>query len=507
VRTLSPSTRLACGLALSLAGACTPHEDAPKAKVPHAAPPVVREAEPEIPPPPVVAPPLPELAPSRPLAHLEVLWKQLDAAAPLPGSYWAIGESALALTQAEAEVLGLAGPPSDLEHLSSGLVPLSHAGPLLLLREHSSYFALERGTDGFRWQTPDELEARSYDYFIAPRVLVAEFYLSDHDELSAWALADGRHLWTRSGGVGVGFARVSQLWTDGTRGYMLNDVGLEAFDPNTGTKLWDHSLDGYACGASTGEGKLVLERSTGYHILDAELGTELGRIATPPDSLCAWRDYEPEGVAPGVIAGGRLYAFGTRSIYEGPRALHAYDLGERHELWQAEGFDYDRLVVDHDAVFVARNEDVLVALDAATGSPATELSIGTPFELAVEPAGGEAGPLVVVFDELGGRWVLGRSEAAPTFEDYVIRGQLDSTYLDPTALERARVRVGGELVEVDKRGRFVARGRARGAVGVRPPEPDYDALSTVTFDPRRIVLDGSGRYDLGKLEAWEMSME
>lgn len=485
--------------------ACTPHDDLsdPPTLVTGETPPaIVQEAEPEVPPPPTVAPPLPDLAPKRPLRNLAPLWTQERPATTIV----AVGRAAVAIRPDAAAALGLDGPSSNLERLGDFREALEVAGPLMLGRKGEDFFALELGTDGLRWTTP---AGRSYGQFVTPRVFVAEFHGDDVDHVVAWALADGREVWRRTGGGGEQFVRIRALLDDETRGYLLHGDGLEAFDPHTGANLWSYPLTELECGATAGEDKVVIERPHEYVVLDAETGKLLGQIPTPNKQECNWESYD-HYIAPAVIANGRLHVFDGHQPDGSVGYLRAFELDGFTEVWHAKGFDADLLLVDHDAVYVARKGAILLGLDAETGKPQTELSIGVPFSARVEPVGGAAGPLVVVATEDGGTWLLGRAEAPPTLEDYEIRGQLTSDYLEPRRLAKVRVRVGDQEVETDKRGRFVVRGRGRGSMRAHTPERSYEDSTTewtwIEFEPKQVMLDGSGKYDLGEVEVWEASM-
>jgi len=491
--------------ACALVCACTPHDDPtdPPGERVDVAPTVVQEAEPAIPIPDVVAPPLPELAPARPLANLTPVWTQLTGT---PASMiHAVGRAPVAMSASDAATLGLTGPSSDLAGLA-GLEPVEVAGPLLLLRKFDQFSALELGTQAVRWSSSN---GRSYAQFVTPRVFVAEFYGSDVDHVAAWALADGREVWRRTGGGGEIFARIRAMSADETRGYMMHDDSLEAFDPDTGATLWTYPVAEMGCGATSGEDKVVLERPHEFVVLDADTGKPLGQIPTPNKQECAWESYD-RYIAPPVIANGRLHVLeGDQADLGSDRALRVIELDDFTEVWRAKGFDGDLLVVDHDAVYLSR-EAILLALDAETGKVQTELSIGMPFDARVEPVGGAAGPFVIIEAENGSTWILGRGETPPTFEDFEIRGQLSSDYLEPRKLAGVRVRVAGKEVETDKRGRFVVRGRARGAVQVHTPSRAYDGASDewswIEFEATQVVLDGSGKYDLGLIDTWEASM-
>lgn len=479
---------------------------------------IVVEAEPPVPAPPVIAPRLPDLAPSRPLAHLAPLWHDGDAFRPRMHTAIAVGNSAVALDPSAAAGLGLGrvAPVTVNGVAPAGSFPLQFAGPLLLLTSYSSFAALEAPAK-VAWTTPD-LPARSYIHVVGESMFVASHYGPDADHLLAWALHDGREQWSRVGSPTGSFTRIKLLWADENNTYLLGDRGLLAFDPVTGASTWDITLASPDCGVATGEGFVVVENPDGYLVLDAATGIPQGRLPDSAVTSCAWMSHSYQnGVAPGIIAQGRLFALEGSAPTGMTSPLRAYDLRAKKSLWRVEGYSGELLVADHDAVFVnSPRRTLLVALDAASGRREAEISIGAAFYLSVEPVGGAAGPLLVLDDDDLGQWILGRTDPAPVPEAYVIRGRL----IPEKGLARRRVAgvrliIGEEQVRTDKQGRFSARGTTLGVISVGPPEDlynyqddgDEDYYTRVTIDPQKVELQGKGTYDLGDIVAYEVSME
>ncbi|HLT34998.1 MAG TPA: PQQ-binding-like beta-propeller repeat protein [Enhygromyxa sp.] len=514
----TPLMLVACG--------CAPHgeELQPQPLPSHGAEPITHdreqtivEAEPPARTPTVVAPRLPELAPSRPLAQLAPLWHEYDVNRPAPRSSMAVGYSSVAIDPTAAAALGISGVPVDLEAVAPpGSTTIRWAGPMLLLSSHSgSSFTAVVPPAEVAWAASEQL-TRSYIQLVSESMLVASFYGPDSDQLIGWALDDGREQWTRIGSAVAPFTRVMQLWTDDGNAYLLGDRGLLVFDPVTGIIAWDQALASPDCGVATGDGFVVIEDPGGYQLLDAATGTDKGRVPNTTAPSCRWMAYSYAGVAPGVIAEGRLFAFLGDPITVDDSPLLGFDLLTRQQLWRAEGVSDDLLVADHDAVYVASpSQRVLRALDAATGKQQAEISIGVSFQLSVEPVGGAAGPLLVVDDDDYGQWILGRTDPPPTLESYVIRGRL----IPEQGLARKRVAgvrllVGEDLVVTDKKGRFSARGTALGVIPVMPADDlyayrdddDWDYLH-VTIDPRQVELEGKGSYELGDIVAYEVASE
>ncbi len=468
------------------------------------------EAEPARELPAIVAVALPELVPTRPLAHLAPLWRHGEASGPPASTYAAVGETPVAMPASAARMLGLPDASVDLARVAnpaSRLAALAWAGPLLVLGSGTN-FAGATTTSELIWTSPGTLS--SYAHAISPRMLIASLYELEEDRLIAWALADGREQWRR---FGKGeFRRIKKLWSDGERGYLLGDLGLLAFDPNTGATLWTSALGSSECGVASEGDVVVIEDIAGHRLLDAKTGDEIARLPALAASSCGWESYASEGRAPATISAGTLVAFDGPSEAVGP-TLRAFDLTTRTQRWQATGFDPDVLVADRHAVYVARGRSV-VALDAATGDEQAAIAIGSDFSLRVEPVGGAAGPLLVVWDDFG-EWVLGRAELAPKPESFVISGRLNATgSMDPKRVAGVRVRVGDQIVVTDKRGRFSAKGQAIGVIVVESAVDPYagnydydsDGYPPILITGPRVMLDGEGSYDLGVIEAFEVSI-
>lgn len=171
-------------------------------------------------------------------------------------------------------------------------------------------------------------------------------------------------------------------------------------------------------------------------------------------------------------------------------------------LWSRSDIDDDVLHVDHDAVYVMRNNHDLVALAADTGVSEAELMIGMPFMLRVEPVGGAGGPWVVLEDQERALWVIGRREQPVVAEAFEIRGRLvPIDGLDPKSIGRTQLEVAGQQVETDSKGRFVLHGRGRGFFSIEPKQ------MTIDLEYGRVQIDGTGRYDLGEIETYVRSLE
>lgn len=497
-------------LSLSLAGlalACTPRPPAivgPAPEPASPAQPIVREAEPEPEAPALVAPSLPALAPVRPLAHLELRWQHHYADEPA-AHRWTVGTRMLGIPDALAEALGLAGPPEAFAGLGRDEdANLERAGSLVIAASIEQYTAYEVGTGGVVWKTPAAV-GRSYLHVVGQRVLVTVFNHGSGEQFSAWALEDGRRLWTRT----RGFESISALETDGERGYLTSDAGLEAFDLVTGETSWTMPLADPSCGFAVDGDRVVVEDPQRARILDAELGTELGRVG-PVVGHCLL-DYFGSGLA---LDDGRYYVFDGSGVprHEAPDLLRAYDLDTQAELWSVSGFDSAQLVADHDAVYLTRGSQTFVALDAATGTVAYEYGIGQWFWIDVQPVGGEAGPLVIIEDDEQGLRIFARGTRASAPESWEVRGRLVSDHLDKKRLREVEFEVNGVEAKTDGRGRFVVRGTGRGVVRVEVPfddESSYDpnTWTRVEFGPQQVELDGSGSYDLGEIESYEGYIE
>jgi hypothetical protein len=126
----------------------------------------------------------------------------------------------------------------------------------------------------------------------------------------------------------------------------------------------------------------------------------------------------------------------------------------------------------------------------------------------VLPAGGAAGPLLRVDADLTGVWIVARAEQPAVPEAYTIRGRLVAEGIPRTRVANVPVRVGERKVRTDADGRFEARGKAIGAVGVAlgtDRGPDQGG-SRVRFEASAVVLAGKGRYqppDIA-LREWEL---
>lgn len=497
-------TGLLAGSLLTLASmACASHEDEPVEPTVRRESPVAIEAEPVAPLPAEVAPPLPELAPTRPLEHLGVLW--VDDGATPRGRLWPVGRSPVAIADADAKVLGLTGPTVDPTAMGLAAAnPEGFAGPLLLMYLDDRVTAVDPASGGTRWTTRAIEGSRLYWTALGRRVLVAQHYGPGYDRLIAWTLESGVPLWERLGVDDGDFDRIRQLWTDGERGYLRAEDAFVAFSLDDGSTLWTVSPASLSCGMVTADGLAIVEDPDGPKILDAATGQLRARVELDRPTPCTWEAYRLGGGA-AAIAEGRLLAFVGDQ-------LEAYSLDDGARLWSTPSGDASMVWADHDAVYVDRDRQELVALDAKTGRVRTTLMIGVPFSMRIEPVGGAAGPYLVGMDDLGGRWILGRRDAPVASEAYEIRGSVAPT--DGLTMNDVRglsVSVGGQLVKTDRRGRFVAKGEGRGFVVVERPDPysDYDAQawSTIMVESARVRLDGSGRYDVGAREAWEVSLE
>ena len=496
------------GLVLGLALGCTPRQEAPEPEPPSVEPTIVAEVEPGPAKPAIVAPKLPPLVPSRPLANIGLIWHQDPEVDPAHDAMWTIGTGVLGVDADTAALLGLSGPTDDLSLVIPHVDEVIRAGPLLVSHWGRFFVTYEAGTDGVRWETPERDDARCYVYATDERVLLASFIGNTGSSLSAWALEDGRRLWTRESDKDGDFAGVRRILSDGERGYFLGSDVVEAFDPLTGATKWRTPLAGPDCGFELGEGVLIVEDPEGARILDPEFGTERGRIGPKP-GRCLWSDYVR---AEATISAGRFLVFDATGIgkFDQPTILRAYDLETQAELWSAEGYYSETLRADQDAVYVLRDTD-FIALDAATGTEVYEHGIGSWFTIRVEPVGGAFGPLVLIEDyELDG-WVFGRLDQPTPVESWEIRGQLVSDgYLDDKQLRKVEISVNGQIVQTDAKGRFVARGEGRGMVMIESDD-DYgygsDGYTHVEFEVERVELDGSGSYDIGKIEAYEGYVE
>jgi outer membrane protein assembly factor BamB len=453
--------------------------------------------------------------PTRPLANLGVLDRNEDVAV-----WWALGDSATPLTPAAAATLGLK------DHVQMSVKPEAlrsfvarrWIGDMVLMTNNSSYdlklVALEPATFKLRWQVALGNAGRSYEQVVTPRTLVV---LSTGDTSSALighALDSGREVWrVRGGTADAGFTHVKRLWSDDERVFVVGDAGVAAFDANTGAKLWGGLVIGESCGVATAPGVLVVEDAAGLRVIDPGSGAMVRRIGAL--GACAWALDAWDGRSPpGAIAGDRLIAFDTPSVRadvpDRGSTLRAFDLATGAEVWRRPRIGRELLRADQDAVFV-RDDETLVAIDAANGVTRAEVSLGTSyFDVAVQPGGGEAGPLVVVDTSDTGRWILGRKPEPTPPESFVIRGRLiPDEGLRKWQAGDVPVLVHGKLVRTGKDGRFEARGRAVGAVSIKlgtTSGPHERGGSRVRFEDRPVILDGSGKYVVDDIDLTEWAM-
>ncbi|PCC67821.1 PQQ-like domain-containing protein [Nannocystis exedens] len=456
---------------------------------------------------PVLAAPSPRLAPERPLANLQILRRTEGHRAV--ARWWPVGDDWLAgFDDGQPDVLGLPGV-LEVTALPEGLrdfSPVRSLGPDVLLMRAGwasslRFVAVERGTSRVRWQIPFANYGATYEQFVTPRTFVAENYGQHADTIIGFGLADGRELWRIAGGEQAEFTRAGRLWTDDDRGYVRGDRGLLAFDPNTGAILWSGVRVGDGCGVLAEDGVLLVEEPgrDGPRRLDPATGAELGRFGGG-GARCVWAvDPIDGGAAPAVLEDSRLFAFEVPDR-RGKAELRARDVASGRELWRRGGLDPHVLLADHDAVYVRRADDILVALDAATGAPQVEISLAGEFDLSLLSGGGPRGPLLLANGHTGTAWLLGRGEQPSAPEAYTVRGRLVPDGLSRRQVRGVPVRVGERLVRSDAAGRFSARGVASGAIAVGVDEdrgPGTPGGSTVRFDAVTVVLDGSGTYDLG----------
>lgn len=444
------------------------------------------------------------VAPTRPLAHLAPLYSGYEQ--PEPQTGWPLGEGFIALPPADAAALGLQGglDRATMPKPLAGFTAVRSLGDAVLMLSGSysdrKFIAVEREGFKVRWQIALAPLGSMYFHLIGPQTLVGAFYGASSEVLVGFALHDGRELWRVRGGPDAPFTHLKHAWTDGERGYAIGDRGLFAFDLVSGATLWSTAPIDPSCGVATGGGVLVVEDTAGHRVLDPTTGAVTGRIDAGV-STCAWgRGVYDDGVAVAAIDQGRLFAYdppGRRRA----APLRAFDLRSGAELWRRPGLGHGVLVADHDAVYVERDGEVLVALDAGTGATRAEISIGSTFDVSVAPAGGAAGPLLHVTGTTG-TFLLGRAVEAPVPESYVVRGRLSPDGVPRSRVANVSVRVGGHKVRTDAGGRFEVRGRALGVVRVtmgdpRPPEDYRDR--TVRFDDTWVALDGSGSYRLADI--------
>lgn len=456
---------------------------------------------------PILAAPTPIAPPTRPLANLAILHR--SPYQRHPDRWWRIGDTYLPTDTTDTHPFAH-GDPIDRAALPEALrefTPLRDLGDAVLMTAGWSnnlrYIALDRSDATIRWQLGLAPHGASYQQFIAPSALVAEIYGDGVDAVLAFSLATGREVWRISGGPDRPFTRIKHLWTDGARGYLHTDRGLSAFDPATGAIAWQDVAVDEGCGVATGDGALVVETADGrgHRRLDPATGRELARIGALART-CAWgKSPYDDGVTPGVIASGRLIAFDPPDR-RGNALLRAHDLAAGELRWTRAGLAREFLLADHDAVYATRTGESVLALDAATGDPQVEISIGGEFTLDVHAGGGDHGPLVVVTAHGIGAWILGRAEQPAVPESFRIRGRLVPDGVRRGQLAGVPVRAGERRVRTDAAGRFTVQGRAIGALLVAlgnergPGEPGG---STVRFEPVHVPLDGRGTYDVGDI--------
>lgn len=460
--------------------------------------------------PPVLAGDPAPLRPLRPLANLAILHTPADDGEV----WWAVGRRAAAIEARRAASLGL------VEHASIAVKPAAlkdfkavrFVGDVLLMSNESSYdlkyAATEPATYKLRWQLAAGPSLRSYQQMIAPRTLVA-LYTGDSEQLVGYALDSGREVWRVRAADDPRFKNLQRVWHDGERGYLIGEGGLTAFDTNTGAVLWAGVTLGQGCGAATTAGVLVAEDPAGYRVLDPTTG-QLQRTFAAPGG-CGWGNTSWDRRIPGAeFAGGLMITYAPRVDESDTATLLAYDLASGAERWRRAKLGTYTMVADQDAVFVNQGEGTLLALDASTGTTQVELGFGSYFNLSVEPAGGESGPLVLVDAHQTGPWVLGRAAAPVPAERWVVRGRLVAEeWLPRGSAANVPVRVGDRVVRTDARGRFEARGKGRGALVVElgtKRGPDQRGGSKVTFERAPLILDGSGKYELEDITLTEWSL-
>lgn len=464
---------------------------------------------------PVLAAPAPRHAPVRPLANLSLLGHDDSRAAT--ERWWPVGDAWLPGELATPE-LGLADlvDRAVMPEALRDLAPVHRLGDVLLMRAGWSsslrFVAVERATHKVRWQIAFANHGGSYLQLVTPRTLVAQVYGQQSDAIVGFGLADGREVWRLRGGDDQKFTRMKHMWQGGERVYVHGDRGLLAFDPVNGAILWSDVLVGDGCGIAGDADGLVVEDPgrEGHRRLDPATGAELGRIAHTGGE-CRWsRDRYEGGVTAGVLEDRRMFAFDT-PVKDGAAAtLRAFDITTGRELWRRAGLDPDVLLADHDAVYAARADETLVALDAATGAPQVEISLAETFNVQLLPGGGPRGPLLLAVGQAGHSWLLGRSEQPSAPETYVVRGRLVPDGLSRRQVANVPVRAGERRVRSDAGGRFEVRGVARGAVAVAlgtDKGPRERGGSSVRFEPVTVVLDGRGTYDVGEVPLYQWYVE
>ena len=463
---------------------------------------------------PVLAPRPSRAVPGRALENLTIISR--DGA-----SWWPVADRYIRLDEAVAPALGVRDPISieDLPPVIQDSEPMVKLGEITLWRggwaRGRHFVAFDTHGPKIRWEVNLAVYGSSFIDLVGPQTLVAGIYGDEADQLIGFALDDGSKVWQLKGGQSDVFHRLDAVWIEGERAYASGDRGVLSFDPATGAILWSGVALGRGCGLAHSPGWLILERENSLQIVDAKTGAELRQIDRPGGATgCRWglTDYEG-GVADGVIADDRLFAFGE--VKDELATLYAVDLKTGAIAWKRPRLDVGVLAADNDAVYVASGGQTLQALHVATGTPAIEFLWGGAFDLEVVGGGGAAGPLVRVETANAGTWVLARAPEPTIPESYTIRGRLVAD--DGVAKRRiagVRVQVGGRKVKTDSRGRFRVKGRGLGVVGVAPHslEELYEAAEHgwgpfFIFSGENVVLDGSGSYDLGELTLYRWYSE
>jgi len=460
--------------------------------------------------------------PGRPLANLAPLWHEHLENVGTSNTEWPLADTYRKVDPAVAKTLGLSGSidPGKWPAALADFDPFLSAGPLVMLskgRQYSSHVvALERDSSAIRWQRDFAELGRRYNWLLTPKTLVLELSGRSVDAVVGIALVDGSEAFRMTGP----FSSVQSMWQDDDRAYLIGDQGLLAFDPVSGQNLWGPVAVGKGCGAASGEGVVVIEDpDEGHRVLDATTGVQKRRIQTGVRGECRWGGYRwDHGVASGAIVGGKLIAAQPSVGKRGP-AVYAYDLVTGKQVWRRKNVGPHVLAANQDAVYFDRAGSILVAVDPTTGRTQAEISIGHGIvELDILPAGGLAGPLVVVTDDVNGRWVLGRQEVAPKPEAYTIRGKIvrrDESDLKRRHLAGVPVRIGEKSLRSTRSGQFSARGKAIGAVLVDYDGPtEYDDFQgeaysrTLTrFDSQLVVLRGQKSYTVDPIELYEWWLE
>lgn len=467
---------------------------------------------------PRLAVPIARPRPTRPLANLTVL-ARIGEGTPPRTLWWPAEESFVGLDEASAAALGpLASESLAYDALPPGLGdlrPLHSLGSSFLLTggwsRSTRFVALGREGRRIRWQRSMERYGASMVQAVSARALIVAIYADASDALVAFALDDGSELWRIDGASDCEINRVRQLWVDDDRLMVVGDRGLAAIDPQSGAFTWAEVAVGEGCGVVSGDGLVIVEAAEGGHrVIDGASGGEVGRLPLSSRGGCVWAMSAYDGgVAPAAIEGGVVFALDPPSA-RGITTLRAIELASGRERWQREGLSGGILVADHDAVYVERGGKRLVALAREDGAQAAEIWIDEGFVLNRAGGGGEAGPLLVAKGGTTGEWILGRGPEPALPERFEIRGRLVADEgVGKRRVSGVLVRVGDVRVRTDAQGRFVARGRARGAIPVAPGD-ERDPYELVKggarifrFDPSHVILDGSGSYDVGEISLYE----